>query len=237
MTEQQRERLAAAIRVAMNMQGMTQKELAKKAGTSSGQLCNAMNGNAGMSPTKWQMACEALGLDYDGILAFQEGEQQPEEDNPSVRPSGCRLPLHKGVSGEDGPVGCLLSAKKPGVATEDGGSAMKPIVCVPAGPDRSAPVLEEALKERDKTIAQMEGALKGAAEENRELSYENTKLREDLKKAAAEGIRIKGELDALKKNQSEMIRQAELEVAEEHKLTVLKLKAYFFDKEHPDLSL
>jgi len=35
--------MADAIRAEMNMQGMAQKELAKKAGTSSGQLSNALS--------------------------------------------------------------------------------------------------------------------------------------------------------------------------------------------------
>lgn len=184
MTEQQRERLAAAIREEMKMQGMSQKELAKKAGTSSGQLSNALSGNGSMSPTKWQMACEALGIDYAAVM-------QQSEEGQSI--------------------------------------------------SQAAPVLEKVLEERDKTIAQMEAALKGAAEENQELWHENTKLREERKQMATELVQLKTELDTLKESQSEMIRQTELRVAEEYReaqnLTLLKLKAYFFDREHPDLNL
>ncbi|MBE5801091.1 MAG: DNA replication initiation control protein YabA [Clostridiales bacterium] len=179
-----------------------------------------------MSPTKWKMACEALGIDYDGILAFQEEEQQPEE----------------GQSLKAAPNSSLYTRESERSRTAaDDGSTMKPVVYVPAGPYRSAPVLEEALAERDKTIAQMEAALKGVAEENRELWHENKKLREERKQTTEETRQLKAELDVLKGSQSEMIRQGELRVAEEYReaqnLTILKLKAYFFDREHPDLNL
>lgn len=76
MKENARARLVAAVADAMHAKGMTQKQLALAAGTSQGALCGALSGKGTMSPTKWQMACEALGLDYEEIVA-----DLPEEKN------------------------------------------------------------------------------------------------------------------------------------------------------------
>lgn len=213
MDKTQQEKLIAAVREGLKKTGMTQKELARKSGTSSGQLSMALGGSATMSQTKWQMACEALGLDYDEILAHQEEKQQPEEGQS------------------------LSQTEQAGTDADKKGSPTKPVVLVPAGPDRSAVVLEEVLAERDKTIAKMEAALKGAASENQKAWHENQKLREALKQVSEEGTRMKVEMDALKERQSEMIRQAEAKAREREAQNLMRLKAYFFDREHPDLPL
>lgn len=86
MTNEQQERLAAAVRDGLKRTGLSQKELARKSGTSAGQLCNALNGVSNMSPTKWEMCLEALGLDYHQLMA--EEETRPPVQQETVEAYG-----------------------------------------------------------------------------------------------------------------------------------------------------
>lgn len=86
MTNEQRERLAAAVRDGLRRTGLSQKELARKSGTSAGQLCNALNGARNMSTTKWEMCLEALGLDYHQLMA--EAETRPPVQHETVEAYG-----------------------------------------------------------------------------------------------------------------------------------------------------
>lgn len=86
MTNEQRERLAEAVRDGLKRTGLSQKELARKSGTSAGQLCNALNGVSNMSPTKWEMCLESLGLDYHQLMA--EAETRPPVQQETVEAYG-----------------------------------------------------------------------------------------------------------------------------------------------------
>lgn len=83
MTKQ--EKLIAAVRAAQTAGGYQQKDLARMAGTSQGNLSAALSGKYGMSEEKWRLLCESLMLDYDVIVAddppaparpITEGEKQ-----------------------------------------------------------------------------------------------------------------------------------------------------------------
>ena len=101
MTDKQQAVMAAAIRQAMETQGIQQKELAMRgACTSPGNLSMCLSCKSKMSETKWRGACEMLGIDYDTILAGDAPEQEAvasskeifEEDKP-LRPMELTLGL------------------------------------------------------------------------------------------------------------------------------------------------
>lgn len=84
MTKQAK--LIEAIRKAQEEGGYQQKDLARMAGTSQGNLSQALSGKYGMSEEKWRLLCESLMLDYDAVVAddpppaaaspITEGEKQ-----------------------------------------------------------------------------------------------------------------------------------------------------------------
>lgn len=76
MTKQAK--LIAAVRAAQTAGGYQQKDLARMAGTSQGNLSAALSGKYGMSEEKWRLLCESLMLDYDAVVA----DDPPPAANP-----------------------------------------------------------------------------------------------------------------------------------------------------------
>lgn len=77
-------RLIAAIRDAQEDQGVTGTELSRRAGTSQSVISQALGGKANMNEEKWRMCCEALGLDYDDIVAGLAPQTATPDPEPAA---------------------------------------------------------------------------------------------------------------------------------------------------------
>ena len=73
-------RLAAAVNDAMLAKDLTQRQLAAMIGIPASALGNALSGKYDMREERWRMACEALGLSYDDLIA------DPVEDPVLIAP-------------------------------------------------------------------------------------------------------------------------------------------------------
>ena len=75
--------------------GITQNDLARKIGTSSGMISQAFSGKAQMREERWRMCCEICGVDFDRFVETQQREvgQRPTSESdclqsPSVASAG-----------------------------------------------------------------------------------------------------------------------------------------------------
>lgn len=73
-------RLAAAVNDAMLQKDLTLKQMAATIGIPASSLGNALSGKYDMREDRWRMACEALGLRYDDVIA------DPVEDPVLIAP-------------------------------------------------------------------------------------------------------------------------------------------------------
>lgn len=73
-------RLAAAVNDAMLAKDLTQRQVAAMIGIPTSSLGNALSGKYDMREERWRMACEALGLRYDDLIA------DPVEDPVLIAP-------------------------------------------------------------------------------------------------------------------------------------------------------
>lgn len=73
-------RLAAAVADAMAAQNFSQNNLSRVSGVGQSMISAALLGKYDLKEEKWRMICEALALDYDGIIADPEPERIPVED-------------------------------------------------------------------------------------------------------------------------------------------------------------
>lgn len=68
MNRETQARLVAVLKDAMNAQGITQSDLARHIGTSSGMMSSAFSCNGQMREERWRMCCERCGVDFDQFL-------------------------------------------------------------------------------------------------------------------------------------------------------------------------
>lgn len=73
-------RLAAAVNDAMLQKDLTLRQMAATIGIPDSTLGNALSGKFDMREERWRMACEALGLSYDDLIA------DPVEDPVMIAP-------------------------------------------------------------------------------------------------------------------------------------------------------
>ena len=266
MTNEQRERLAAAVRDGLRRTGLSQKELARKSGTSAGQLCNALNGVGSMSPTKWEMCLEALGLDYHQLMA--EEETRPPVQQETVEAYGqtyrridieereaeelrTRLQTVQKELEEQQELNKKLKADL--AAEMDKGTQMEKLY---ADLSTGCKMLCE---ERDALVAERDG-LKGR---EMQLAGERDKLLEDCSMLQEQVTELRGDVTRLtdvaahfeelynvvdaqlkaeveqrnKREQAEREQAAQFEEADSYYARQLeKLKLAWFDKEHPELA-
>ena len=86
-------RLIAAVRDAMEAQGVKGVDLARATGHSAGTISMAISGKGQIRDEKWRLICEHLHLDYDEIVSdlpaqaedTDAGEQATKTDTPSPR--------------------------------------------------------------------------------------------------------------------------------------------------------
>lgn len=62
-------RLIAAVKDAMEAQGIKIKDIASAARTSSSYVCDVMGGRCNMSKGKWELICDRVGLDYEQVIS------------------------------------------------------------------------------------------------------------------------------------------------------------------------
>ena len=79
MNREMQSKLVAILRDAMNAQGITQNDLARKIGTSSGMISQAFSSKAQMREERWRMCCEFCGVDFDH---FMESQSSPVQSSP-----------------------------------------------------------------------------------------------------------------------------------------------------------
>lgn len=77
MNREMQSKLVAILRDAMNAQGITQNDLARKIGTSSGMISQAFSSKAQMREERWRMCCEFCGVDFDRFM-------EPQQSRPSL---------------------------------------------------------------------------------------------------------------------------------------------------------
>ena len=86
MTREQQRNLVDMIRKAAENQGIKQADLARAAGTSSGNVSYAMACKSTLSEEKWRLICEHVGVDFDAAMNFPPAQevqkliQEPIED-------------------------------------------------------------------------------------------------------------------------------------------------------------
>lgn len=73
-------RLAAAVNDAMLKKDLTLRQMAAMIGIPASTMGNALSGKFDMREERWRMACEALGLSYDDLIA------DPVEDPVLIAP-------------------------------------------------------------------------------------------------------------------------------------------------------
>lgn len=252
MTNEQRERLAEAVRDGLKRTGLSQKELARKSGTSAGQLCNALNGVSNMSPTKWEMCLEALGLDYHQLMAEAEtrppvqqetveayGQTYRRIDNEEREAEELRTRL-QAVQQELEEQRELCKKLKADLAAEiDKGTQLEMRYAdMSTGCKMLCEERDALTAERDKLIAECSQLL----EKVTELTGDNQRLTE----AAAHFEKLYKQVDAQlkaeveqrnKREQAEREQAAQFEEAGSYYARQLeKLKLAWFDKEHPELA-
>lgn len=252
MTNEQRERLVEAVRDGLKRTGLSQKELARKSGTSAGQLCNALNGVSNMSPTKWEMCLEALGLDYHQLMA--EAETRPPVQQETVEAYGqtyrridteereaeeLRTRLHTMQQELDKQRELCKKLKEDLAAEIDKGTQLEMRYAdMSTGCKMLCEERDALTAERDKLIAECSQLL----EQVTELTGDNQRLTEVA--AHFEELfnvvdaQLKAEVEQRnKREQAEREQAAQFEEAGSYYARQLeKLKLAWFDKEHPELA-
>ncbi len=68
MTREMQSKLVAVLRDAMDAQGITQSDIARHIGTSSGMISQAFSCKGQMREERWRMCCELCGVDFDRFV-------------------------------------------------------------------------------------------------------------------------------------------------------------------------
>lgn len=82
MNRELQARLVAVLKDAMNAQGISQSDLARHIGTSSGMISQAFSCKGQMREERWRMGCEFCGVDFDHFMESQQS--RAEQSKPSL---------------------------------------------------------------------------------------------------------------------------------------------------------
>lgn len=252
MTKEQTNRLIDAVREGLHRTGMTQKELARRGGTSSGQLSGALSGGVTMSPTKWEMCCEALGIDYKALMA--EGEPVVAADEPEEEKTWTRvLPQeetekvdqHNDLGEEMVEMRTRLSR-----ALEENAELKRDLEMERASKNQYAHDLHVKEMELGAARAEIKETTKVLNDircQNRELDEEKNQLTkhvEDLRVSLVDQIDVSRHYEELLRQTNEehevtlikATEEAHKQAREHYHQQLIKLKAAMFDQEHPELA-
>ena len=72
MNREMQSKLVAVLRDAINAQGITQSDIARHIGTSSGMVSQAFSCKGQMRDERWRMCCELCGVDFDRFIETQQ---------------------------------------------------------------------------------------------------------------------------------------------------------------------
>ena len=90
MNREMQSKLVAVLRDAMNAQGITQSDLARHIGTSSGMVSQAFSCKGQMRDERWRMCCELCGVDFDRFMETQQSraeQSRAEQTEPVQAPA------------------------------------------------------------------------------------------------------------------------------------------------------
>ena len=90
MNRELQARLVAVLKDAMNAQGITQSDIARHIGTSSGMVSQAFSCKGQMREERWRMCCEFCGVDFDRFMESQQSRAEQSRAEQS-KPSLCML--------------------------------------------------------------------------------------------------------------------------------------------------
>ena len=76
MNRELQARLVAVLKDAMNAQGITQGDIARHIGTSSGMISQAFSCKGQMREERWRMCCEFCGVDFDHFAKSQQSRAE-----------------------------------------------------------------------------------------------------------------------------------------------------------------
>lgn len=256
MTKEQRNRLIDAVRDGLHRTGMTQKELARRGGTSSGQLSGALSGAVTMSPTKWEMCCEALGIDYKALMAGdipvaedEEAVEVPAEEKTWTRvlpPEETEeVDQHNDLGEEMVEMRTRLSR-----ALEENAELKRDLEMERASKDQYAHDLHVKEMELGAARAEIKEATKVLNDircQNRELDEEKnqlTKQVEDLRVSLVNQTDVSRHYEELLQQMNDehevtlvkVTEEAHKQAREHYHQQLIKLKAAMFDQEHPELA-
>ena len=81
MNREMQSKLVAVLRDAMNAQGITQSDIARHIGTSSGMVSQAFSCKGQMRDERWRMCCELCGVDFDRFMETQQSRAEQSRAN------------------------------------------------------------------------------------------------------------------------------------------------------------
>lgn len=252
MTKEQRNRLIDAVREGLHRTGMTQKELARRGGTSSGQLSGALSGGVTMSPTKWEMCCEALGIDYKALMA--EGEPVAAADEPDEEKTWTRVlpPEETEEVDQHNDLGEELMEMRTRLsrALEENAELKRDLEMERVSKNQYAHDLHVKEMELGAARAEIKEATKVLNDircQNSELDEEKnqlTKQVEDLRVSLVNQTDVSRHYEELLKQTNDehevtlikVTEEAHKQAREHYHQQLIKLKAAMFDQEHPELA-
>lgn len=233
MTKEQTNRLIDAVREGLHRTGMTQKELARRGGTSSGQLSGALSGGVTMSPTKWEMCCEALGLDYHALMAGDKpaaedaAAEVPEEEKTWTRvlpPEETEeVDQHNDLGEEMVEMRTRLSrALEENAELKNKGKEYQE-------------TLEKLIQERDGFLAELAEQKCEAGKQQDVIEALKAEVQKYHQQLCEAGEKLKDREEAIRmaRIQAETSLRIELKECRDQ---LIKLKAAMFDQEHPELA-
>lgn len=252
MTKEQTNRLIDAVREGLHRTGMTQKELARRGGTSSGQLSGALSGGVTMSPTKWELCCEALGIDYKSLMA--EGEPVAAADEPEEEKTWTRVlpPDETEKEDQNSNLGEEMVEMRTRLsrALEENAELKRDLEMERASKNQYAHDLHVKEMELGAARAEIKEATKVLNDircQNRKLNEEKNQLIkhvEDLRVSLEDQIDVSRHYEELlqqTKDEHEVTlvkatEEAHKQAREHYHQQLIKLKAAMFDQEHPELA-
>ena len=89
MNRELQAKLIAILRDAMNAQGITQSDIARHIGTSSGMVSQAFSCKGQMREECWRMCCELCGVDFDRFMESQQSRAEQSRAEQSRANRAC----------------------------------------------------------------------------------------------------------------------------------------------------
>lgn len=234
MTKEQTNRLIDAVKEGLHRTGMTQKELARRGGTSSGQLSGALSGalsgGVTMSPTKWEMCCEALGIDYKALMA--EGEPVAATDEPEEEKTWTRVlpPEETEEVDQHNDQGEEMVEMRTRLSR-----ALEENAELKNKAKEYQETLEKLLQERNGFLAELAEQKCEAGKQQDVIEAFRAEVQKYHQQLSEAGEKLKDREEAIRmaRIQAETHLQSELKECRDQ---LIKLKAAMFDQEHPELA-